>query len=158
MTFDFQRSTFIIGFTAAGKTTFGKQLAEQLQVPFYDLDEEIEKKEGKTIPDIFRLKGEEVFRELEAKTLRELPLKEGVVIACGGGTPCFHNNLNYLKENGTVIYLKKTPVQILQQLSQTEIEKRPLLKNKSPEEIEQWIIETLAQREVFYLQADEIAV
>ncbi len=133
-----------------------------MHIPFYDLDEEIEKNASTgsatttTIPEIFTERGEIYFRELEAKTLREIPTNENAVVACGGGTPCFHNNLAWLKENGKVIYLKKSPEQILQQLSQTEIEKRPLLKDKSREEIIHWIHDTLAKREAFYEQADEI--
>lgn len=147
---------FIIGFTGVGKTTYGRKLAEALQVPFYDLDEVIERSEHQTIAEIFSKKGENYFRELEAKTLREIPTNKFAIVACGGGTPCFHNNLDYLKEKGTVVYLRKSPEEIYQQLSQTEIEKRPLLRGKSPQEILEWIRETLAKREVFYLKAHEV--
>lgn len=156
--FNFQLSIviFIIGFTGVGKTTYGKKLAEELGVSFYDLDEEIEKVEGKTIANIFAEKGEDYFRKLETETLRNFQFPEKAIIACGGGTPCFHDNIKWLKKTGTVYYLKKSPAQIAEQLLQTDLSTRPLLRDKTKEEITQWINEMLAKREEFYLQADEI--
>lgn len=147
---------FIIGFTGAGKTTYGKKLAGELRVPFYDLDEEIEKHGRKTISEIFAENGEDFFRKLETETLRNFSFPENAIVACGGGTPCFHNNIEWLKQHGKVIYLKKSPSRIVQQLLQTDLPTRPLLRDKTKEEIEKWIAETLVKREAFYLQADEI--
>lgn len=153
---DFRFRLFIIGFTGVGKTTYGKKIAEELSVPFYDLDEEIEKMAGKTIAEIFSENGEDYFRKKETEVLRNFPFSENAVIACGGGTPCFYDNIKWLKKNGKVRYLKKSSAQIAYQLLQTDLSTRPLLRDKTKEEIEQWIAETLVKREVFYLQADEI--
>ncbi|MEO0278913.1 MAG: shikimate kinase [candidate division WOR-3 bacterium] len=96
---------YLVGFMGSGKTTTGKRLAERLGMDFTDVDEEIEKREGVRIADIFRLKGEDYFRELESRLLRDLSLRENVVIATGGGIVEREENRNFLKSTGIVIWL-----------------------------------------------------
>src|SRR5215217_1973749 len=99
-------SVFLIGFMGSGKTFVGKKLAQLLKTTFIDLDEVIEKSEEKTISQIFSQNGEEFFRERESHYLKSLSERSNVVIATGGGTPCFHDNMKWMNENGITIYLK----------------------------------------------------
>ncbi len=88
---------FLIGFMACGKTHWGKLLSEKLQIPFFDLDQQVEEKEESTITQIFEEYGEEYFRLLEKDVLHLLTENhESFVMACGGGTPCFYNNIDYM--------------------------------------------------------------
>ena len=103
---------FLIGFMGSGKTYVGKRLANELDIPFYDLDEYIEEKEGKKISEIFNEKGEEYFRQVERMCLRDFGIIGDAVIACGGGTPCFFDNMEWINKTGTSIYLQ-TPVKII---------------------------------------------
>ena len=99
---------FLVGFSGAGKTTLGKQLAEKLNYDFFDIDELIEQSEGISISTIFEKKGEIAFRKIENKVLTKTIFFPKTVIACGGGTPCFHDNMDFMLKQGTVIYLKVT--------------------------------------------------
>ena len=90
----------IIGYMGAGKTTVGKALSRELGIPFYDLDWYIESRMRKTVPQIFAQKGEEGFRIIEHNMLHEVAEFEDVVISCGGGTPCFFDNMEYLNAQG----------------------------------------------------------
>ncbi len=89
----------LIGFMGSGKTHWGKQVAHRLQLPFFDLDEELVKAEGKSVTDIFAVAGEEYFRLKEKETMEKLvDDHESLVLSCGGGTPCFFNNIDYMKK------------------------------------------------------------
>src|SRR6266850_347126 len=119
---------FLIGFMGSGKTHWGKQLAQRLKLPFYDLDEEIQAGEKKTIPQIFSEKGEEYFRMLEKELLEDIiGDHQSLVISCGGGTPCFFNNIDMMKKHGTVVWLN-TAINVLYDRLVKEKAKRPLLK------------------------------
>src|SRR5271156_994519 len=97
---------FLIGFMGSGKTHWGSRLAEKMQMPFFDLDSVIVQKEQKSIADIFTEKGEEYFRYLEKEILEELVLgEERFILSLGGGTPCFFNNIEFMKKHGKVIWL-----------------------------------------------------
>jgi shikimate kinase len=97
---------FLIGFMGCGKTHWGKELSQKLQLPFFDLDDVIEEKEGKDISSIFSETGEEYFRLLEKDVLYMLTEShESFVMACGGGTPCFFNNIDYMKSRGTTVWI-----------------------------------------------------
>src|SRR5512133_3442701 len=97
---------YLIGFMGSGKSTAGRELARLLGWSFTDLDTEVEKREGKTIRQIFAQKGEEYFRNLETKVLRDLNTLANSVISTGGGTPCHSDNMDFMLENGLTIYLK----------------------------------------------------
>ena len=139
----------------AGKTTVGKALAKDMGLTFYDLDWYIESRMHKTVKQIFDEQGEEGFRRIERNMLHEVAEFEDVIISCGGGTPCFFDNIDYMNQVGEVFYLKASPETILQHLSMSRGE-RPLLKDKTPEQLQQFVTEQLAQREPFYSKARHI--
>ncbi len=137
----------------SGKTTAGKALATLLKTRFIDLDEFIEKKEGRDIPTIFEEEGEAKFREIETKRLQEiLKLKDPHVISLGGGTVCFNDNLELIKKQGTLLYID-LPVNVLAERIKESKFTRPLLKNLSSEELINNIEEILTERKKFYEQA-----
>lgn len=136
----------------AGKTTVGKELSKDLGIQFYDLDWYIESRMRKTVAQIFAEKGEEGFRKVERNMLHEVAEFENVIISCGGGTPCFFDNMDYLNEQGETIYLKADPEVLYKHLLMGKVE-RPLLKNKTPEELIAFIREQLERREPFYSKA-----
>ena len=142
----------IIGYMGAGKTTVGKALSRELGIPFYDLDWYIESRMRKTVSQIFALKGEEGFRKIEHTMLHEVAEFEDVIISCGGGTPCFFDNMEYLNSQGETIYLKATPEVLHKHLKMGKTI-RPLLRDKSPEEMLHFIREQLQYREPFYSKA-----
>ena len=149
------KRVYIIGFMGSGKTIAGKNLASELKWNFVDLDHEIEKREGKAISDIFTDSGEEYFRQLESKILRELETNRDTVISAGGGTPCFGNNMEFMLSTGSVIYLRLTPLQLRSRL-ELETHKRPLVKEKSGNELLLYITLKLSEREMYYLKANHV--
>ena len=142
----------IIGYMGAGKTTVGKALARTLKLPFYDLDWYIEGRMRKTVAQLFAERGEEGFRQVERNMLHQVAAFEDVVISCGGGTPCFFDNMEYLNAQGETIYLKATP-EVLYKHLQMGKTVRPLLRDKTPEETLDFINSQLAHREPFYNKA-----
>ena len=142
----------LIGYMGAGKTTIGKALSKELGATFYDLDWYIESRMRKTVAQIFAEKGEEGFRKMEYNMLHEVAEFENVIISCGGGTPCFFDNMDYLNQQGDVVYLKASPETLHKHLLMAKVE-RPLLKGKSTEELIAYISEHLKQREPFYEKA-----
>lgn len=142
----------LIGYMGSGKTTVGRALAKDLGMPFYDLDWYIESRMRKTVKQIFDERGEEGFRIIERNMLHEVAEFENVVISCGGGTPCFFDNISYLNRQGETVYLKCTPEVLHKHLSMGKTV-RPLLLNKTPEEVKGYIQEQLQQREPYYSQA-----
>lgn len=137
----------------SGKTTIGKKIANQLNYQFIDTDKLIEKKEGKTIPEIFSLYGEKYFRLLEKYQLNEiLELEGNYIIATGGGMPTNQHRLNKMLKNGKVIYLEIEPKSAIQRLSQAK-EKRPLLEGLTPAQLEKKITQFLTKRTPYYEQA-----
>jgi len=145
----------LIGYMGAGKTTVGKALADELGVPFYDLDWFITTRYRRSVPEIFAERGEEGFRDLERRMLHEAAEFEDIVLSCGGGTPCFFDNMEYMNSLADTIYLKATPDVLAMHLRMGK-GKRPLLEGKSPEELEDYIREMLVTREPFYSQAKYI--
>ena len=142
----------LIGYMGAGKTTVGKALAKELGVPFYDLDWYIESRMRKTVAQIFAEKGEEGFRKIEHNMLHEIAEFEDVIVSCGGGTPCFFDNIDYMNQQGPVVYLKADPEVLCKHLAMSKND-RPLLRGKSPEELITFIREQLEKREPFYTKA-----
>lgn len=146
------QSIILTGYMCVGKTTVGKALAKELGQTFYDLDWYIEERFHTKVCKVFAEEGEERFRDLERRMLHEVAEFENVVVACGGGTPCFYDNMDYMNRTGQTFYLKASPETIMQHLSISRGE-RPLLKGKTPAQLRTYIIEQLAQREPFYNKA-----
>ena len=136
----------------SGKTTVGRALAKELDMPFYDLDWYIESRMRKKVSEIFAERGEEGFRQIERNMLHEVAEFENVVISCGGGTPCFFNNMDYMNGQAQVVWLKATPEVLHRHLLMGKGD-RPLLKGKTPDELIAFIREQLEYREQFYSKA-----
>lgn len=145
----------LLGYMGAGKTTVGKVLSKELNMPFYDLDWYVEGRMRKTIAALFAERGEEGFRKIEHNMLHEVAEFENIILSCGGGTPCFFDNIDYLNQQGETVYLKASPEVLYQHLRIGRTE-RPLLKGKTQEELLNHIKEQLSQREPFYTQARHI--
>ena len=144
---------FVIGYMASGKTTFGKALAEKLNTPFIDLDHYIEENTSKTIEEIFREEGEEGFRKIEEEMLKKAVTEHSdMVLACGGGTPCFLNNMQFLNEKGITVFLETSTPVLISRL-QAENAKRPLVAGKTDDEIKAHVLSQLCDRLPFYMQA-----
>ena len=146
------KRTILVGYMGSGKTTVGKALSKETGLMFYDLDWYIENRMRKSVSQIFAEKGEDGFRKIEYNMLHEVAEFEDVIISCGGGTPCFFDNMDYLNQQGDVVYLKATPETLYKHLLMAKVE-RPLLKDKSPEELIAYITEHLKERAPFYEQA-----
>ena len=142
----------LIGYMGSGKTTVGKALGKEIGLPFYDLDWYIESRMRKKVSQIFAERGEEGFRVIERNMLHEVAEFEDVVISCGGGTPCFFDNMDYLNSQAQVVYLRCEPEVLRMHLLMGKGD-RPLLKGKTPEELIDYIREQLAYREQFYTKA-----
>ncbi|EFB31817.1 shikimate kinase [Segatella oris] len=146
------RRIILIGYMGAGKTTVGKALAKELHMPFYDLDWYIESRMHKTVKAIFDERGEAGFRKIEHNMLHEVAEFEDIIISCGGGTPCFFDNIDYMNRQGETVYLKATPEVLYGHLKMGKTI-RPLLLNKTADEVQVFIREQLAQREPYYSKA-----
>ena len=144
---------FMIGFMGCGKTHWGKLLSEKLQVPFFDLDSLIEEREEKSITEIFAEMGEEYFRMLEKDVLYLITEShETFVMACGGGTPCFFNNIDYMKRKGTTVWINCS-INCLHQRLLKEKDARPLIRSLEDDELRAFIIKKYSDRKIFYRQA-----
>ncbi len=146
---------FLIGFMKCGKSTLGKKLAYEIKMDFIDLDESIIKIKGKTIDEIFRMEGENAFRKQEAKCLQEASCKENVVVAAGGGAPCYHDNMNLIKKNGISFYLKLPEMVLWERIKKIK-QNLPLVAGLNDDELKNYIMEKLKEREPYYLQANYI--
>jgi len=142
----------LIGYMGSGKTTVGKALGKELGLPFYDLDWYIENRMRKKVSQIFDERGEEGFRQIEHNMLHEVAEFEDVVISCGGGTPCFFDNMDYLNQQAQVVYLRCEPEVLRKHLLMGKGD-RPLLKGKSPDELIEFIKTQLSAREQYYNKA-----
>ena len=149
------RRIILVGYMGSGKTTVGKALSKATGMMFYDLDWYIESRMRKSVSQIFAERGEEGFRKIEYNMLHEVAEFEDVIISCGGGTPCFFDNMDYLNQQGDVVYLKATPETLYKHLLMAKME-RPLLKGKSSEELIAYITEHLKERSQFYEKARHI--
>ncbi|UPT65748.1 MAG: shikimate kinase [Sphingobacteriales bacterium JAD_PAG50586_3] len=152
-----QKRIFIIGMPGVGKTTLGKQLATELQLPFVDLDSYIEETQGQTIAEIFKEGGENAFRNIEAHALRSYSrLNTSFIMACGGGTPYYNSNIDYMNQHGLTVYYTKPIEIIISQLENDTIE-RPLLTNTKSANLLETLNKTLNKREPYYLKANIIS-
>ncbi|MFK7948865.1 MAG: shikimate kinase [Saprospiraceae bacterium] len=144
---------FLIGFMGSGKSTVGQQLAKVLGADFLDLDEVIELAEGETIATIFANRGESFFRVIESHQLKSI--KEGKhpkVVAVGGGTPCFFDNMDWMNDNGITIFLNPT-IDILFDRLKPETEHRPIIAGQTDETLRKFIIKKLNSRLHHYEKA-----
>lgn len=143
---------YLIGYMGCGKSTLGRKLAKYLNLQFIDMDHYIEERNCKSIPRLFAEEGETEFRKKERKALEELSEFTNVVIATGGGAPCFFDNMEVMNKTGQTIYLNIDPRILASRLLKSKTE-RPLIKGQSREELILFIDETLKKRNEFYQQA-----
>jgi shikimate kinase len=147
-----KKVVYLTGFMGSGKTTVGKKLAAQLNYTFIDLDSYIEQQERRSISELFNEHGENYFREVEYKCLQTLMKLEKLVVACGGGTPCFYDAMQQMNEHGITVYLQMNVLAIFNRLKQGRMQ-RPLIAGKSDEALRQYIDQKLKEREPLYLKA-----
>jgi len=143
---------FLIGYMGSGKSTFGPQLAKAMDILFYDLDIEFESRFKISIHDFFRKYGEKYFREIENNLLSEIAEQDDFVLATGGGTPCYHQNMELMNHKGITLYLN-VPIETLLKRLKESPRKRPVLKPFCGQENDQQLKEHLSIREPFYKQA-----
>ena len=147
---------FLIGFMGTGKTYWGQLLSQKLQIPFFDLDEQIVASEEKDINEIFASDGEEYFRLLEKDTLHIITESyDSFVMATGGGTPCYFNNVEYMNQSGTTVWIS-TPIEVLFERLVKEKQNRPLLRDLNENQVKGFIIKKFSDRKIYYEQATVI--
>ena len=140
---------YLVGLPASGKTTTAKWLAHKMEWTFLDLDEYIESKMGMSVRDIFSTMGEDSFRELEAKCLRETSILRDIVIGCGGGTAAFHGNMDWMKAHGLTVFLNTSFDILVQRIAKNDSE-RPLFQGCDKEEIMKKLSEIAEKRSIYY--------
>ena len=147
---------FLIGFMGSGKTYWGRQLSQKLDLPFFDLDEQIVNAENKTITEIFANEGEEYFRLKEKEIMHIITESHTTfVMSCGGGAPCYFNNIEYMNKAGTTVWINATIDTLFKRLL-TEKDQRPLLKDLSDDALKTFIKKKFSDRKIYYEQADLI--
>jgi shikimate kinase len=144
---------FLIGFMGCGKSYTAKDLSAHINVPMVDMDKFIVNQENMTIREIFEKKGEGAFREMEREYLEKLNPEDDLIIATGGGAPCFFDNMQLMKQKGLTIYLNRNREKALAQLLKGQ-HKRPLLDGMTPEQVGAFYDERLEERRKFYEQAE----
>ena len=148
------KPVFLIGYMGCGKTTLGEVLARQMGLPFIDLDEYIERKQGATIVEIFDKMGEKRFRELETAALCDVAAMSDVIVGCGGGTPCHGDNMALMNQAGTTVWLTTSPERITARLLLPEQKvKRPKFANLPDEAFLPLVKRELEARTPYYSQA-----
>ena len=148
------RPVFLIGYMGCGKTTLGEELARQMQLRYIDLDDFIEAKCGMSIVEIFDEMGENRFRELETSALREVATMTGVIIGCGGGTPCHGDNMSLMNQAGMTVWLTTSPERITARLVLPDQKaKRPKIARLPDNAILALVEQELARRNHYYSQA-----
>ena len=143
---------FLIGYMGSGKTTLGRAFAKDAGLSFIDLDWYIEERALRTISALFAEEGEEGFRRLERRMLHEVSEFEDVVIACGGGTPCYYDNMDFMMQAGITVYLDASEDVLFRRLKVASVN-RPLLKGKTDSELRDFIAEGLKARMPWYGKA-----
>ena len=144
-----------MGFMGAGKTTLGKALAKDLDVSFIDLDQYIERRYMKSVSQIFATRGEQGFREIESRMLREVGEFDDVIVSCGGSTPLIGDNMEYMLQHGQTVYLKCDNDTLLRRLKVARSQ-RPLIASKTDDELAAFIESETKRREPGYLRAEFI--
>ncbi len=144
---------FLVGFMGSGKTTIGKRLAHRLELEFVDIDNAIEQQFGMSVTDVFNKHGETMFRHAESAILREVSLKNDVIISTGGGTPCYGNNMEFMLQSGLVVYLWLPSGALISRLTVSKKE-RPLIAGfDNIEDLSQFVEQKLKERQPYYQQA-----
>jgi len=144
---------FLIGFMGSGKSHWGRLLSEKLGIRFFDLDEQVTEHAGRSIPEIFDREGEEQFRLMEKDVLHIIAEShDSFVMACGGGTPCYFNNIEYMNQGGISVWIN-TPQDILFERLVKEKEERPLIQELSDDQLKSFISKKFASRKIYYEQA-----
>ena len=146
---------FLTGYMGAGKTTLGKALARKLNLSFVDLDWYIEERYHKTVSELFKERGETGFRELERAMLHEVAEFEDAIISTGGGAPCFFDNMDFMNRQGETVFLDVRPEALFRRLKVAK-QQRPILQNKTDDELMEFIVQALASRRPFYAQAKHV--
>lgn len=146
------KTTFLIGYMGSGKTTLGRAVAARTGVRFIDLDDYIEEREGCTIKEIFASRGEEAFRAIEREAIDEVSRLDDTLVACGGGTPCFGNNMDIMNERGLTVYLNAPHSSLLSRLKKGRA-KRPLIASLTDDELDTFIYKQMQWREPHYSRA-----
>lgn len=148
------RPVFFVGYMGSGKSTLGRLLTRETGIEFIDLDSYIENRYHRSIGQLFSERGEEGFREIEREMLHEVSEMQDVVIACGGGTPCFFDNMDYMNKSGTTIWLT-APISILHSRLMRGRHKRPLIATMDSEQLWDFISVSLKKREPYYSKAKD---
>ena len=148
------KNVILVGMMSSGKSTLGKKLARLLGYRFLDLDKLIEKDQGSDIPSIFSSKGESHFREVESRLLKELGSQEGIVLASGGGTPCFHDNMGFIKNLGVSVFLDVPAANLAKRIRNHGKDDRPILSGATS--LEAALQAKIDERLPFYSQADVV--
>lgn len=146
------KSIILMGYMCVGKTTVGKALAKELGRTFYDLDWYIETRFRKKVPQIFAEEGEARFREMERSMLHEVAEFDDIVLSCGGGTPRFFDNMDYMNSVGHTFYLQASPSTICAHLAMSKGE-RPLLAGLQADELEAYVTQQIQERSLYYQKA-----
>ena len=146
------RPIFLIGYMGSGKTTLGRALGRRLGLQFIDLDLYIESRYMRKISQLFAERGEDKFRSIEREMLHEVAEMEDVVVACGGGTPCYYDNIDYMNRCGTTVFLSASEDRLFARLSINR-NKRPLIKDLDDKSLRIFIRENLALRMPHYSKA-----
>lgn len=149
---DHVQRIYLVGFMGTGKTHWGTIWAEKYQLPYIDLDALIEEKEQMNPQQLFEKKGETYFRKVEAECLRSTEIYTKCIVSCGGGAPCFHDNMEWMNEHGTTVLLQANPVAIFENIK-NETGKRPLLQGKNQAELLFFIEQLNKERKPFYDKA-----
>ena len=147
---------FLVGYMASGKSNLGRKLAHIMKLNFIDLDQFIEKKTNKTIPYIFRTEGEDAFREMEMESLKEITTtQDNFILATGGGTPLFYQNMDYMNKQGKTVYLKVENKVLVERLKNAK-KNRPILTEVPNSELPDFVKKEIKEREKYYNQAKVI--
>ncbi len=146
------KTTFLIGYMGSGKTTLGRAVSARTGVRFIDLDDYIEQREGCTIKEIFATRGEQAFRDIERSALAEVSDLDDTLVACGGGTPCFGDNMEVMNSRGLTVYLDAPHSSLLSRLKEGRA-KRPLIAALSDDELSEFIHRQLDMRSPYYSRA-----
>ena len=143
---------YLVGYMGAGKSTTSKRLANKLGWEAYDTDRLFEERFKISINDFFHKYDANLYRKLETQILHDTLKYDNAVIATGGGTPCFNNNMEWMNQHGFTVFLKVSPQSAISRLSQSKV-KRPILIDKTQEELAEFIMKNYAERLPFYEQA-----
>jgi shikimate kinase len=146
---------YLIGYMGSGKSKTAEALAKLFNYPVIDIDRRIETEQQKTVSEIFSTSGQEAFREMEKEALRKTAEHENLIVATGGGLPCYHNNMEWMNANGITVYLEANPGLLFHRLA-TSKSGRPLIENLADVELMEQITGHLAIRIPVYRQAQII--